>query len=86
MSVAFTLFVVYQLFNAYNGKSNSDQSSRYLYAGIILSFILQLFILYVPQLQILFRTTAIGIVEWIVIIIVASSILFAQKIMNKVIE
>ena len=86
MSVAFTLFVVYQLFNAYNGKSNSDQSSRYLYAGIILSFILQLFILYVPQLQILFRTTAIGIVEWIVIIIVASSILFAQKIMNKVIK
>ena len=86
MTVAFTLFVVYQLFNAYNGKANSDKSSKYLYMGILLSFILQLLIIYIPQLQMLFRTTAIGPVDWIVIIIVASTILIAQKIMNKVIK
>ncbi len=86
MTVAFTLFVVYQLFNAYNGKANSDKSSKYLYLGIILSFILQLLIIYIPQLQMLFRTTAIGLVDWAIIIIVASTILIAQKIMNKVIK
>ena len=86
MTVAFTLFVVYQLFNALNGKANSDKSSKYLYMGILLSFILQVLIIYVPQLQILFRTTSIGITDWVIIIIVASTILIAQKIMNIVIK
>ena len=86
MTVAFTLFVVYQLLNAFNGRANSDKSSKYLYLGIIISFMLQLLILYIPQLQMLFRTTAIGIADWIIIIIVASTILIAQKIMDKVIK
>lgn len=86
MTVAFTLFVIYQLLNAFNGKANSDKSSKYLYMGILLSFILQLLILYVPQLQIIFRTTSIGLVDWLIIIIVASTILITQKIMDKVIK
>ena len=86
MTVAVTLFIVYQLLNAFNGRSNSEKSSKYLYIGLALSFVLQLLIIYIPQLQIIFRTTAISIIEWIIIIIVASSILFAQKIMDKVIK
>jgi Ca2+-transporting ATPase len=86
MTVAFTLFVVYQLFNAYNGKANSEKSSKYLYLGIILSFILQVLILYIPQLQTIFRTTAIGVTDWIIIPLVASTIIITQKIMNKVIK
>jgi len=86
MTIAFTLFVMYQLFNAYNGKSNSDKSSKYLYMGIILSFILQVLIIYIPQLQIIFRTTAIGLLDWIVITLIASTIIIANKIMNKVIK
>lgn len=86
MTVAFTLFVVYQLFNAYNGKANSDKSSKYLYLGILLSFSLQLLIIYIPQLQIIFRTTSLDILEWAIIIIVASTILIIQKVMNKVIK
>ncbi|MDO5832566.1 MAG: cation-translocating P-type ATPase [Methanobrevibacter sp.] len=86
MTIAFTLFVVYQLLNAYNGKANSEKSSKYLYLGIAISFMLQLLILYIPQLQILFRTTSIGLVDWIIIILVASTILIAQKIMNRVIK
>ena len=86
MTVAFTLFVVYQLLNAFNGRANSEKSSRYLYLGIIISLLLQLLILYIPQLQTIFRTTAIGLIDWIVIIIVASTILIAQKIMDKAIK
>ena len=86
MTVAFTLFVIYQLFNAYNGKSNSDKSSTYLYLGIILSFILQVLIIYLPQLQIIFRTTSIDLLDWIIIIIVASTIILAEKLMNRVIK
>ena len=86
MTVAFTLFVVYQLLNAFNGKANSNKSSKYLYMGIILSLILQILILYIPQLQIIFRTTAIGLFDWLVIIIVGSTILITQKIMDRVIK
>ena len=86
MTVAFTLFVVYQLLNAFNGRANSEKSSRYLYLGIIISFLLQLLILYIPQLQTIFRTTAIGLTDWIVILVVASTILIAQKIMDKAIK
>ena len=40
MTVAFTLFVVYQLLNAFNGRANSEKSSKFLYLGIIISFLL----------------------------------------------
>ncbi len=86
MTVAFTLFVVYQLLNAFNGRANSEKSSKYLYLGIIISFLLQLLILYIPQLQVIFRTTSIGIVDWAIIAIVASTILIAQKIMDRLIK
>ena len=86
MTVAFTLFVVYQLLNAFNGRANSEKSSKYLYTGIIISFLLQLLILYIPQLQILFRTTSLGITDWILILAVSSTILIAQKIMDHVIK
>lgn len=86
MTVAFTLFVMYQLFNAYNGKANSDKSSKFLYMGVILSFILQLLIIYLPQLQIVFRTTAINLTDWILIIIVAFTIIITEKVMNRLIK
>ena len=86
MTMAFTLFVVYQLFNALNGKADSEKSSKYLYMGLLLSFILQVLIIYIPQLQMIFRTTAIGIADWIIILIVASTILIAQKVMEKVMK
>lgn len=86
MAVAFTLFVMYQLFNAYNRKANSDKPSTYLYAAIVLSFLLQLLIIYLPQLQIIFRTTAISLIDWAVIIIVAFTIVIAERIMKRVIK
>jgi Ca2+-transporting ATPase len=86
MTVAFTLFVMYQLFNAYNRKANSDKPSTYLYAAIVLSFLLQLLIIYLPQLQVIFRTTAISLIDWVVIIIVAFTIVIAERIMKRVIK
>ncbi len=86
MTVAFTLFVMYQLFNAYNRKANSDKPSTYLYLAITISFVLQVLIIYIPQLQIIFRTTSISLIDWMVIIIVAFTIILSEKIMNRVIK
>ena len=86
MTVAFTLFVMYQLFNAYNRKTNSNTSSKYLYIAILISFILQVLIIYIPQLQIIFRTTSIDLIDWLIIIIVSCTIIITDKLMNKVIK
>ncbi len=86
MTVAFTLFVMYQLFNAYNRKANSEKPSTYLYLAIILSFTLQLLIIYIPQLQTIFRTTSIGLIDWAMIIIVAFTIIISEKLMKYVIK
>ena len=86
MTVAFTLFVMYQLFNAYNRKADSDASSKYLYLAIVLSFVLQVLIIYIPQLQLIFRTTSLNLMEWVMIIIVALTIVVADKLMTRVIK
>ncbi|MBR3139279.1 MAG: HAD-IC family P-type ATPase, partial [Methanobrevibacter sp.] len=86
MTIAFTVFVMYQLFNAYNRKSNSEKSSKYLYLAILISFLLQVLIIYTPQLQIIFRTTSITLFDWILIIIFASTIIITEKIIRKVIK
>ena len=86
MTIAFTLFVMYQLFNAYNGKANSDKSSKYLILGILLSFVLQVLIIYIPQLQTIFRTTSIELIDWAIIIIVSLTIIASDKLMKKVIK
>ena len=85
MTVAFTLFVMYQLFNAYNSKSNSTKKSTYLYLAIIACFILQVLIVYIPELQIIFRTTSIGLTDWILIFIIAATILVSNRIANKIV-
>ena len=86
MTIAFTVFVMYQLFNAYNRKSNSEKSSKYLYLAILISFLLQVLIIYTPQLQIIFRTTSITLFDWVLIIIFASTIIITEKIIRKVIK
>ena len=85
-TIAFTLFVMYQLFNAYNRKANSDSSSKYLYIAILISFVLQVLIIYIPQLQIIFQTTSINLIDWTMIIIISFTIIIADKLMNKVIK
>lgn len=85
MTVAFTMFVVYQLFNAYNSKADSNKKSSMLYLAIVISFVLQLLVIYIPYLQMIFRTSAIGLMDWILIFIVACSILISHKIVNKAI-
>ena len=78
MTVAFSLFVVYQLFNAINNRANSDEKNKAFTYAIIGSFILQLLVVYIEPLQIIFRTTAIGLVDWILIFIVGTSIFIGQ--------
>ncbi|OQD58165.1 Ca2+-transporting ATPase [Methanobrevibacter arboriphilus JCM 13429 = DSM 1125] len=82
-TVAFTVFVMYQLFNAINNRANSNEKNNFFWIAISISFLLQLLVIYLPYLQGIFRTTAIGITEWILIVIVAATILASEKILNR---
>jgi Ca2+-transporting ATPase len=86
MTVAFTVFVLYQLFNALNHKSNSKEFNKTFWISIIGSFILQVIVIYTPFLQDIFKTCPIGLNEWILIIIVSALILVCDKIINKMIQ
>lgn len=85
MTVAFTLFVVYQLLNAYNNRAKSDEKNKFFGISILISFLLQLLVIYVPYLQVIFRTTAIELFDWILIFLIGLTIIVSEKIMNKLI-
>lgn len=86
MTVAFTVFVLYQLFNAFNHKSNSKEFNKTFWISIIGSFILQVIVIYTPFLQDIFKTCPIGLTEWVLIIIVSALILVTDRIMNRLIQ
>lgn len=86
VTIAFTVFVLYQLFNALNYKSSSKVRNTMLGLSLILSFILQVLVIYVPFLQIIFKTCSIGLIDWILIILVSGVILVTDRIANKVLD
>ena len=86
ITVAFTVFVLYQLFNALNYRSSSKARNTMLWLSLIGSFILQVLVIYVPFLQTIFKTCSIGLFDWILIIIVSAMILVTDKIANKIVD
>ncbi|MBE6488455.1 MAG: calcium-translocating P-type ATPase, PMCA-type [Methanosphaera stadtmanae] len=82
-SIAFTVFVMYQLFNVFNCRANSGKTNKTLVLAVTASFILQLFAIYTPILQPIFKTTSIPLIDWVLIIIVALTIFIAEKIIKK---
>ena len=88
-TVAFTVFVMFQIFNVFNCKSEvsfKNISNKFLFVAISLSFLLQLAVIYVPFLQGIFETTALSIIDWIIIIIVASLILVSDWVAERFIK
>lgn len=87
-SIAFTVFVMFQIFNVFNCRAEkfSNFSNKFLVVAVGLSFLLQIAVLYVPFLQGVFRTTALSIIDWIAIIIVASLILVSDWLAERFIK
>ena len=83
ITMAFTVFVMYQIFNAINNRANSKEKNKFFWIAISASFVLQVLVIYLPFLQGIFKTTAIGIIEWVLIILVSGTILISDKIVNR---
>lgn len=86
MTVAFTVFVMYQIFNVFNCRSEQGFSNKFLFIAVGASFLLQLGVIYLPFLQGIFRTTSLGGFEWVVILLVASTIFISNWLAERFIK
>ena len=85
-TVAFTTFVLFQLFNALNCKSanvsvtKSLLSNKYLMAALLVSLWLHLVIVYLPAAEAIFGTVPLSIADWLLILPVSASILILDEL------
>ncbi|MDI9619076.1 calcium-transporting P-type ATPase, PMR1-type [Methanothermobacter sp.] len=82
MTVAFTVFVMFQIFNVFNCKSRTGFSNKSLIVAVAASLLLQILVVYLAPLEGVFRTVPLTVTDWILIIAVASLILIAEAIMR----
>ncbi|MCZ3365058.1 MULTISPECIES: calcium-transporting P-type ATPase, PMR1-type [Methanobacterium] len=84
-TIAFTVFVMFQIFNVFNCRAEkfSNFSNKFLVVAIGLSFLLQLAVIYIPFLQGVFRTTALSLIDWAAILIVACLIFVSDWLVER---
>lgn len=81
-TITFVTIVLFELFHTFNAKSWNDSifhrevfSNKMLTVGVLLSLAFTVMLLYVPSLQDIFGTVALGVFEWILVLGVSSSII-----------
>ncbi len=86
-TIAFTALVMAEMFNALNSKSLKYSvfkvglfSNKKLLLAIASSVVLQLAVVYLPQLQVLFGTVPLDLSDWTDVLIVSSIVLIAVEI------
>lgn len=90
-TMAFYTIVFFQLFNALNVRAREYSlfkigflSNRYLALGVIISFILNISIVYVPFFQQLFEITPLPLYDWLIVLLVSCSALVIEEIRKAV--
>jgi len=86
-SMTLVTMAMFQWFNAFNCRSETKSvfqigffSNRWLLLAVTVVFILQIFVLHNPLMQRIFDTKPISIFEWIMILVISSSIFFMEEI------
>ncbi|MDO9693203.1 MAG: cation-translocating P-type ATPase [Candidatus Latescibacteria bacterium] len=85
-TMAFTTLVLFQMFNAFNARSDTGSafsrifSNVWLIGAIALSLALQVAVVYVPFLQTAFVTVPLSAGDWLVCASVASSVLWLREL------
>lgn len=82
-TIAFTTLVMFQLFFVFSVRSPRQPlhkvgllSNSKLILAVLVSVLLQLVVVYLPPLQPVFDTNALGVLEWVTILLVSSSVVF----------
>jgi Ca2+-transporting ATPase len=88
-TVTFTTLVIFELFNAFNCRSERHSvlrigilRNRWLVVAVAISFFMQLIILYIPTLRVLFDTVALSMTDWLIIIPLSSTPLIVTELVK----
>jgi Ca2+-transporting ATPase len=87
-TMAFTTLMLFQLFNVFNVRSDTRSAfsrlftNRWLWAAVALSLALHVLVIYTPFLQQAFSTTGLSGRDWLLCLVVASSVLWVREL-NK---
>ncbi len=86
-TISLTLLAVFQWFNAWNCRHESTSifkmnplSNKFLVGSIMIIIILQIFAVYNPIMQKLLHTTPLSVSEWLIIALIATSIIAVEEI------
>jgi Ca2+-transporting ATPase len=86
-TIAVTTMVLFQFFQAWNSRSELQSifrinplSNPFLFYSMVAAFLAQLAVIYVPALQWVFRTEALGLSDWMQIIIVSLTVVIAVEV------
>lgn len=85
-TMAFTTLMMFQLFNAFNARSDERSafhgllSNHWLWAAIGFSLLLHVAVVYVPFLQEAFSTVSLSARDWALCAAVASSVLWLREL------
>jgi Ca2+-transporting ATPase len=90
-TAAFIVLSCSQLFHSFNCRSFTESlfkigvfTNKKLILATGISFLLQMAVVYVPFLQGVFKTEALGVFDWFLVIIVSSFPLWAMEVYKKV--
>jgi Ca2+-transporting ATPase len=82
---AFTVLILFQLFNVFNARSDRDSAFRrlfsnwWLWGAVVLSAALQFVVVYTPFLQQAFSTVALNARDWLECTVVASTVVWLRE-------
>jgi Ca2+-transporting ATPase len=89
MTMAFTVMVMFEMFNVYTCRSEKYPVSRigffknkYLNIAVLASILLQLIVLYTPAIEAVIDTTPLAIIDWIVVLAASCIPLVAGEIVK----
>src|SRR5690606_7269163 len=87
-TMAFTTQMLFQLFNAFNARSDRASAfrrpfeNRALWGAIVLALVLQVIVLYLAPLQRAFGTVPLSGADWLRSAAVASSVLWIREVVK----
>lgn len=88
LTMAFSTFVLFQIFNIFNCKTPRSVffeelvNNKWLLFAVFITLGLQMAVIYTPVLNTIFSTVPLSVKDWILIIVVASSVLILGEIMK----
>lgn len=90
-TLALTTMAVSQWFNAWNCRSQNKSifklnplSNRFLLGVMLIVVLLQILVVYNPWMQVVFRTTALTLSEWLIAISLAATVIIGEEIRKMI--